>query len=58
MTAANVPTEASRKCAALNRNERTRSKVVERASGCNHGAERALVPEDSGRGNPRRTALL
>jgi len=26
------------------RNERTRSKVVARAPGCDHGAERALVP--------------
>ena len=58
MTGANLPTEASRNCAALSQNERTWSKVVERASRCDHGAERALVPADSGRGNPRRTALL
>ena len=44
MTGANLPTEASRNCAVLNRNERTRSKVVARTPGCDHGAERALVP--------------
>jgi hypothetical protein len=58
MSGANLPTEASRNCAVLKPNERTRSKVVERASGCDHGAERVLVPADSGCGNPRQTAPL
>jgi hypothetical protein len=38
------------------RNERARSKVVARASGCDHDATRALVPAGSSRGNAHQKA--